>query len=313
MPDPNAPAEPSTHAARAGVSFALFAYLWWGVVLPVFFAQLKAADAMELLAHRVLFGLPLLLIMLAWNKRLGELLRTLRSWKHMRVLSVTTVLIAINWYVFTYAVVTGQLLEASFGYYINPLVSMALGMVFLGERPRRLGWVAVLLALAAVVYLGLQIGLPWISITVALCFGLYGLLRKKSDAGPVLGLTVEMTIMFPVLLGMFLYLHADGRALLLVGPPSASAMMMMLGLVTVIPMLCFTAATRRLQLTTMGVLQYLTPTGQFLSAIALGEAFDQSRVVAFSLIWLALIVFTYDSVTHHRRALRRMGSVEICE
>lgn len=298
---------------RGGVIYALAAYLWWGVVLPLYFAQFKGVDALELLAHRVLFGLPLLVGLLAFRKRLGELWSTLRSWRSMRVLSITTVLIAINWFVFVYSIGENRLLEASFGYYINPLVSMALGFVFLGERPRPLGWAAVLLALAAVVYLSLSIGLPWISITVALSFGLYGLLRKNASTGPLLGLTVEMTLLFPILLGVFVWLHLRGEAFLLVGPPRVSLLMLLAGFLTIVPLLCFVAAAQRLQLTTMGLMQYLTPTGQFLTAIALGEQFSRSRGVAFVMIWLALIIFTADSVRHHRRGLRRLGGVEVVE
>lgn len=289
----------------AGLSFAFTAYIWWGVAFPVFLRALRDASAMELLALRVLTGLPVLAALLTFTKAWGALGRLLRDRRSMGVLVLTTALIAANWYAFTYAVVAGKLLEASLGYYINPLVSVALGMIFLGERLRAAQWAAVGIATAAVAWLTWSVGsLPIIAVTVAITFGLYGLLRKQSKADAIGGVTVEMGLCAPFMLGLMFWLGSNDEALLLNGSASQVGLLLLCGSMTVLPLTMFGAAAKRLRLSTIGLIQYIAPTGQFLSALAFGEPFDSARALAFGAIWIALLVFTAGSLLHHRRQRR---------
>ncbi|MEL6739130.1 MAG: EamA family transporter RarD [Planctomycetota bacterium] len=305
--NPDQPTQAGEHALpKAGLAFAFGAYIWWGVAFPVFLRLLKDASAMELLALRVLTGLPVLAALLTITGGWAALSRLVRDRRSMGVLVLTTALIAANWYAFTYSVVAGKLLEASLGYYINPLVSVALGMVFLGERLRAAQWVAVGIAAASVAWLTWSVGsLPIIAVTVAITFGLYGLLRKQSKADPIGGLTVEMALCAPVMLGLMVWLGAGERALLLSGTPGQIGLLLLCGAMTVLPLTMFAAAAKRLRLSTIGIIQYIAPTGQFLSALAFGEAFDKARAIAFAAIWVALILFTADSLMHHRNSQRR--------
>lgn len=308
---PPVPDPPSTEGApdhrlpTAGLAFAFGAYLWWGVAFPVFLRVLRDASAMELLALRVLTGLPVLAVLLTITRGWGPLRRLVRDRRSMSVLVLTTALIAANWYAFTYSVVAGRLLEASLGYYINPLVSVALGMVFLGERLRAAQWAAVGIAAAAVAWLTWSVGsLPIIAVTVAITFGLYGLLRKQSKANAISGLTVEMGLCAPVMLALMVWLGARGEALLLTGSGGQIGLLLLCGAMTVVPLTMFAAAAKRLRLSTIGLIQYIAPTGQLLSALAFGEPFDSARALAFGAIWIALVVFTADSLLHHRRQRR---------
>ncbi|MFG0304897.1 MAG: EamA family transporter RarD [Phycisphaerales bacterium JB040] len=306
--------ETEQRTVATGLAFGLAAYGWWGAVMPVYFHTLRAAGAWELLAQRVVFGLPILLLLLALRKRLGRVRAVFRDPKLLRLMLITTVLIAINWAVFVYSAVSAQLLAASFGYYINPLFSVALGFVFLGERPSRWGWVSIVLAVGACVYLGSRIGLPWISVTVALSFGTYGLLRKRARVDSLTGLTVEMIVLLPFMIGLLAWIELGGgpgdrEPGLLFGRGALwqTGLMLLGGVVTVVPLTCFTAAARRLELTTVGLLQYLAPTGQFVTALALtGEAFDRDRAIAFGVIWVGLAIFTTDAVRRHRLGRRRV-------
>jgi len=310
---------PAHKPVASGLAFGLAAYGWWGAVMPVYFFTLRDAGAWELLAQRVVFGLPVLLLLLALLKRLDRVRAVFRNPRLLRLMLVTTVLIAINWAVFVYSAVSSQLLAASFGYYINPLFSVALGFVFLGERPSRWGWVSIGLAVGACVYLGSRIGLPWISVTVALSFGTYGLLRKRADIDSLTGLTIEMIVLLPLMLGLLAWVEltggpGEGEPGLLFGRGEAwqTGLMLLGGVITIVPLTCFTAAARRLELTTVGLLQYLAPTGQFITALVLtGEAFDRDRAIAFGLIWVGLFVFTTDAVRRHRLGRRR--SLEMVE
>lgn len=284
----------------AGVAFGVGAYAWWGFVLPWYFKALNEAPALELLAHRVIFGLPVLAAIIAVQRGWGRLGEALTRWRSLRLLIPSSVLIGANWFVFIYAVVEGRLLEASLGYFINPLVSIGLGFVFLGERPRPVQWAAITLACASVVGLTVTHGsLPWVSVTVALTFGVYGLLRKQAKVDSTVGVTVETALLLPFMLALQAWLYARGEAQFGMGPIGQTLLMTLGGAMTVVPLVWFTTAARRLRLSTMGVMQYISPTGQFLTAVlAFGEPFDRSRAVAFGVIWVALGLYTLDSWRH---------------
>ena len=312
MPEPaTSPAE--HHAQREtarGVGLALGAYAWWGLVFPFYLRSVNEAEALELLAMRVLFGVPVAFALVLVTGQWRALVRVVTTWRSLRQLMVTTPLIAANWYAFTYAVVAGKLEQASFGYYINPLLTIALGMVFLGERMRRVQWLAVGIAAGATVLLGVGLGgLPIIAITVAVTFGLYGLLRKRADADAATGLAVEMSLLFVPMLAVEAWMFAQGRAKF-GGELGLTAMMTLAGGMTVVPLTLFAAATRRMRLATIGLLQYVAPTGQLAAALWFGSRLSELQWTAFGLIWLAVVVFSIDSLGAHRRAraARRTGA-----
>ncbi len=287
--------------ATAGVILAVLAYGWWAVVTPLYFWVLKDINAFELVAWRVLLGLPVLILLLLCIGRLNEFLTALKNPRVFALLVLTAGLISVNWFVFIWAVVTDRLSEASLGYYINPIVSVILGMVFLGERLRRIQWMAVILAIAGVTVLALRVGgVPWISLALAGSFGLYGLTRKqvKCEAAP--GLTVEMLIVFPFMLVGVMIVHSREGSAVTTETWWMAILILLSGLITIVPLICFAGAARRLRLATVGLLQYIAPTGQLLLAVlAFNEPFGADRIAAFALIWLAVICYSVDSLRAH--------------
>jgi chloramphenicol-sensitive protein RarD len=287
---PQPVAEP---ASRAGLGYGLAAYGFWGLV-PIYFKAVASVPALEVLAHRVVWSVVVLASVLSVQRRWREVWAVLRDRRTLAVLAVTTVLVGGNWYIFIWAVANDRVLQASLGYFINPLVNVFLGVVFLRERLSRAGVVAVALAAVAVVWLTAQAGeLPWVSLVLAFSFGLYGLLRKTATVKPVPGLMVETSLMAPPAL-LYLGLVASRGGLYFgTGSPRLDLLLIAAGLVTALPLLWFTAAARLLPLATLGFLQYLAPTGQFLLAVlAFGEPLTRDRLLAFGLIWVALAIFT---------------------
>ncbi len=261
--------------------------------MPVYIRAVRAAPVVEVLCHRVTWALVFLLV-LSWGQgRIRGFMPALRSGRTLAVLSASTVCIAVNWLVYIWAVVNGRVLEASLGYYITPLVNVLLGVAILGERLERPVRVAVGIAAGGVLWLALHVGqLPWIALTLATSFGLYGLLRKLAAVGPLAGLTIETALLFPLTGGYLAWALVSGRAAFLSGHPTLDVCLLLGGPVTAVPLLLFAAAARRLPLSTMGFLQYLSPTLQFLLAVfAYGEAFDRAHAVAFALIWTAVALF----------------------
>ncbi|HEX6737164.1 MAG TPA: EamA family transporter RarD [Vicinamibacteria bacterium] len=295
---PRTTSPPTSDRARGtGLVFGLGAYAIWGV-LPIYFKRVAAAPPVELLAHRVLWALVLLLA-LSWQQGLlGELREALRPGRTLAFLAATTVLIAVNWLVYIWAVVHGRIMEGSLGYFINPLVNVLLGVVVLKERLERPVLAAVLVAAAGVAWLTLQVGHPpWISLTLAASFGLYGLLRKLVPVGAVAGLTVETLLLSPLAAGYLLWARSAGRLAFGGGRAGLDVLLVLAGPITAVPLLLFTGAARRLPLTTLGILQYLSPTLQLLVAIFLyGEPFTAARGVAFACIWTALLIFAAHSL-----------------
>lgn len=294
-----------TPDARRGLNYGLGAFGAWALVIPVYFRVLTeaGADPFEMVAQRVVFGVPLLLLMISWRRQWGVLRRACTDRRILRFLIPSTLLIGVNWYYFILAVDRGQLSHAALGYYINPLVSVALGFGFLGERLRPRQWAAVGIGIAAVGVLAAAEGsLPTISIILPITFGLYGLLRKQAGVGPVVGLTVETLLLLPLSLALLFWLESQGRTMFLHGPGWVSGLMLLGGLATVVPLAWFAAAARLLPLSTIGLLQYLAPSGQtLLAAVFFGEHFPPLKWVAFGLIYVAIAVFTADAVLHGRR------------
>jgi len=289
--------------ATAGVVMAIGGFGWWATVTPLYYRAIDEVPIGELLAWRVISGLPALWILLWASRRLPEWWAALRDSRVLGVLAVSAVLIAINWVVFVWAVVDNRLSEASLGYYINPLFSVALGMIFLGERMRAAQWVAVVLAAVGVGVLAWRLGgVPWISLTLAGSFGLYGFTRKLVPAAAAPGLAVEMLLLFPFMVVLLYMDHAAHGNAMLAGPWWVSLLLLLGGVITIVPLVLFAGCTKRLRLATVGLLQYIAPTGQLLMAVLLfGEAFGTERAIAFAFIWAAVLTYSADSIRHARQ------------
>jgi len=282
---------------RLGLAYGVAAYGFWGV-FPVYLKAVRTVAVLEVLSHRIVWALAVLLAITAARGELSEVAAALRHRRALLVLGASTVMIAVNWGVYIFSVSHARILESSLGYYINPLVSVVFGVVLLGERLPPLTRAAVAAAAAGVAWLAFSLGqLPWISLALAFSFGLYGLLRKIAPVGALIGLTVETLLLAPLAGGYLAWTVARGHSGYLAGGPWIKALLLLAGPVTALPLLCFAGAARRLPLSTMGFLQYLSPTLQFLLAVlAYGERFGRGRAAAFLFIWTAVALFALDSL-----------------
>jgi chloramphenicol-sensitive protein RarD len=294
----------SVHGAttRAGVAYALAAYGSWGLI-PIYWKTLKGVPAMQVVAHRGVWALLVLLVVLGLRRRLGEVARALRSGRQVAWLAASGLLLATNWLVFIWAIHTGRVLESSLGYYVTPLVMVLLGRVFLRERLRPAQGLAVAFATAAVVALAALTGTaPWVALALAFTFGLYGLLRKVAHADALVGLSVETALMAPLALAYLLHLEAAGRSAFVHEGAAVSVLLALTGPMTAFPLLWFAHAARRLRYATLGQFQYITPTGHFLLATLLyGEPLTNGHLVAFPLIAVALALYSWDSARAARQ------------
>jgi chloramphenicol-sensitive protein RarD len=280
-----------------GLAYGLAAFGFWGFV-PVYFKAVGVVPPLEVLAHRVVWAVPLLAALVLIQRQGGAIRRAVGSSRTIAVLLVTTALIAVNWYVFIWAMANDRVLQASLGYFINPLVNVALGVVFLREHLSRAAMVAVVLAAAGVGYLAVLGGeIPWVALTLAVTFGLYGLLRKTVAVGAVVGLTVETTLLTPVAVAYVAWLGRAGRLAFGSGTLSLDLLLVLAGVVTTVPLLLFTQAARLLPLSTLGFLQYLAPSMHFaLAVLAYGEPFHGHDLITFGCIWVAIAIFTADRI-----------------
>jgi len=287
-----------------GVLFALIAYGAWGIN-PIYFKLVTYATPMEVLVHRVVWSLALLLVVVAIRRLWQPLVAILRSPRQLAVLFVTGVLVAGNWLVFIWALQNSRMVEASLGYYINPLVTVLLGVVFLGERLRGALVVALALACAGVVNEVIAFGgLPVVSLSLAVSFGVYGLVRKTIGVDSVLGLTVETALLAPFAVAYGSSLVETGALAFGRVDPARSLGLMAAGIVTTIPLVAFGAATLRLPLWVLGFLQYFSPSITLLLALFVyGEPFAPSRAITFALIWSALAIFSTAELVRARRQL----------
>ncbi|MDR7382613.1 EamA family transporter RarD [Promicromonospora iranensis] len=297
------------HQDRWGLPLGIGAYLLWGG-MPLFFPLLQPAGALEIVAHRIVWSLLFCLIALAALRQLGVFLTALRSPRILGTFVVAAALIVVNWVVYVYAVLSDRVLDAALGYFINPIVTVLLGVLVLRERLRPVQWIAISFGAASVVVLSTGLGgLPWISLCLAVSFGLYGLVKNRvGRTVPALpGLAVETVVAVPFALAYLVWLGSAGT---FTGHGAGHVLLLMsAGIVTALPLLLFGAAARRLPLSVIGMLQYLAPLLQFLvGLLVFGEHMPAARWAGFVLVWVALVLITIDGIRQSRRAPRpRLG------
>ncbi|MBN7797416.1 EamA family transporter RarD [Parahaliea mediterranea] len=284
-----------------GLLAGIAAFLFWGVA-PLYFKLLEGIPAPEILAHRSIWALVLALLVLAAIGRLSDLGATLRDPRRMATLTLSTLLIGSNWLVFIWAITNARIVDASLGYYINPLINVLLGVVFLGERLRALQLLAVALAATGIAHELWQFGrLPLVALYVSLSFGFYGLVRKRAPVESLTGLAVETLFMLPLAL-LYLWWSDSPTSNLATNDAAFNGLLMLAGPVTLVPLLLFNIAARRLNLSTVGFLQYMAPTIMLLLATGLfGEPFSDDKLVTFALVWCGLVIYSVDAVLQRRR------------
>jgi chloramphenicol-sensitive protein RarD len=274
----------------------------WGL-LPLYWKALQHVPAVEILAHRILWSF-LLLVILVQVKNEWAVVKSLRSAPRTTgVLVVAAVLLSMNWLLYIWAVNAGFIVETSLGYFINPLVNVLLGVVFLRERLRPFQWVPIALAAGGVLYMTISYGTPpWIALALAFSFGIYGLLKKRLPLGALPGLAAETAVMAPLALIFLSYLGLQGTGALFTTGSVSSLLLVLSGAATALPLLLFNAAVRRINLSTIGILQYMAPSMQFLIGVLIyGEVFDRARAIGFSMIWAALLLYSIESILVYRK------------
>ena len=309
----NQPGRYSDAEVKSGVILGLLAYTMWGV-FPVYFKWIESVAPTEVLVHRVVWAVPFgALIIMARRQwpavRAAFVDRTMLFW-----LALAAISISVNWLIYIWAVQNERIFEASLGYYINPLVYVAVGVVIFGERLRRLQVVAVVLASIGVAYLTFNGGIfPWVALSLAALFTAYGVIRKQVAIGAMPGLFTETMMLFPFALAGLLFLIVSHEASFIAGGAGLSALLMLGGPITVMPLLLFAIAAKRLSLTTLGFLQFLAPTLQFCTGLYYGEELSPAHVVCFGFIWVAVACFSYDAVRASKKIRAPAGPVTSLE
>jgi chloramphenicol-sensitive protein RarD len=286
-----------------GVLYAIGAYLTWGL-LPVYWKLLHDVPATQLLGHRILWSFVMLVVILIVSRQVGPLRAALRQRRILLVYLGASLLIGVNWFTYVWAVNAGFMVETSLGYYINPLLSVLLGVVFLRERLRPWQWGSIGLAAAGVIYLTLSYGaLPWIALTLAVSFGLYALIKKMAPLGSLHGLMLETGMLLLPALVYLLSIESAGEGAFLRGPLTLKFLLAGAGVATTLPLLMFATAARRIPLGIIGILQYITPTMQFLLGVLVyEEPLPADRLVGFVLVWIALVMFLVEGMVVRRSA-----------
>lgn len=282
---------------RQGIAYASAAYLVWGL-FPLYFALLHGVPPAEVLGHRIVWSLAVVLLLLAWQRNFGWLPGALRNGRVLRRFAASATLIALNWFIYIWAVTNQRVVDASLGYFITPLVNVLTGTLLLHERLRPPQWLAVGLAALGVLWLTVAAGtLPWIALVLAATFSTYGLLRKTAPLGALEGLTIETLLLAPLALAGLAWATLQGGTVFMQSPLSQQALLVVAGPLTALPLLLFAAGARRIPLSVLGMLQYLGPTVQLaLGLWVFGEPFGGARLAGFGLIWTACAAFTWDAL-----------------
>ena len=289
-----------------GVLYGFGAYFLWGI-LPVYWKWLHVVPALQIVAHRVAWSLIFVVMLVLVNRSFGALKQAAASPKTIAIYTLAACLLSVNWLIYIWAVNAGFIVETSLGYFINPLVNVLLGVIFLREKLRPLQWVPVGLAGLGVLYLTIGYGsLPWIALALAFTFGLYGLVKKTAPLESLHGLTLETAILFLPAVGYLAVMEVQGNGAFGHLSLVSNILLALTGVVTATPLLLFGAAARRVNLSTLGILQYIAPTCQFLIGVLVyREPFTPDRLVGFSMIWLALLVYWVEGLSQRRRASLR--------
>ncbi|AMY68943.1 EamA family transporter RarD [Frigidibacter mobilis] len=287
------PPPPRNQDSLAGFGFALSAYLLWGF-LPVYMKALAHIPPVEIIAHRALWALPVAGLVLVASGRTADLKRALRTPRMIGMAAVTAALISVNWGIYIWAIVSGHALDAALGYYINPLFSIFLGAVLLGERPSGLQKAAIALAALAVVVLTVQLGrLPMVALALMLSWGAYAYLKKQLPIGPNQGFFLEVLLLTPPALIWLGWLAFTGQGHFLAGSARDTGLLLGCGLVTAVPLILYANGAKLLRLSTIGIMQYIAPTMIFLTAVfVFGEPFGQAQAIGFAMIWAALVLYS---------------------
>lgn len=284
-----------------GIWYAIGAYGFWGL-FPIYWKWLAHVSAVQLIGHRIIWSCVILLIIVLLTRQWQAFRAAITAPRVLRIYVAAAILLTINWLVYVWGVNSGFIVETSLGYFINPLFSVLMGVLFLRERLRMLQWVPVFLATIGVLYLTLTYGsLPWIALTLAFTFGLYGLVKKTAPLNSLHGLTLETAILFLPALLYLMYADATGQGTFLRTNILSNILLVGAGVVTTIPLLLFASAARRIPLSHIGILQYIAPTLQFLLGVLVyREPFSLTQFIGFGIVWVALIIFAIEGFANHR-------------
>ena len=294
---------------KKGILYGIGAYVCWGF-FPIYWKSLHQVPATQLIGHRILWSFLLLIVIILFAGQWGEFRKTINS-KVIRIYSIAAVLIGINWLVYVWAVNANYIVETSLGYFINPLLSVLLGVIFLKERLRIAQWIPVILASLGVAYLSYVYGrLPYIALTLSVSFGLYGLVKKISPLGPLHGLTIETGILCLPALFYLILVESNGTGAFLHTGPTSALLMIGAGLVTTIPLLMFATSARLIPLWVVGLLQYIAPTLQFIIGVFIyKEPFSHEQLIGFSIVWIALIIFLVENYVATRASAEPLAEL----
>ncbi len=297
---------------RLGQLYAIIAFLFWGLT-PIYYKQISTVEPLEILAHRVIWSVVVLLILLQITNQFSYLKEIFKSFKKMKYLMFASILISINWLVFIWAIANNKIVEASLGYFINPLVNVALGYIFFDERMTKYQNIAIGIAFCAVIYEFATLGtLPIVSLLLAFSFGFYGLIRKKVKISSVPGLFVETIVLTPFALVYIMYLVDLNQSAFILEDSYTTSMLCLAGVVTVLPLLLFNGAATRMKLTTLGFFQYIGPTVSFLLGMFLyDEQMNINKLISFIFIWLSLVIFSVDSIKKRKKKQRKKIIMDI--
>ena len=296
-------AEEQQQRAKQGVLLAIGAYTMWGIA-PIYFKSLTDVSALEILSHRIVWSFILLAVLLNFGRRWRSVREVMASKIKMTYLFFTSIVIAANWLIFIWAVNANHMLDASLGYYINPILNVLLGMIFLGERLRKMQWFAVVLACCGVIVQLIAFGsVPIVAMVLAFSFGCYGLLRKKVNLDAQTGLFIETLLLLPVAAIYLIWIADSPTSNMTINDTTLNVLLIAAGVVTTLPLLCFTGAATRLKLSTLGFFQYIGPSLMFLLAVLVyGEAFSADKAITFAFIWSALVLFSLDGIKNSRQS-----------
>lgn len=284
-----------------GLIYAFTAYTIWGIV-PLYWPKLQPAGPIEILAHRFLWSAVVLYLFLVFTKRVKKALLIFKDTKKLQMLALASLLVGVNWGIFIWASVSGRILDSSLGYYINPLFSIGLGVVLLKEKLRKLQWLAISVATAAILWLTLTLGTPpYVALSLASTFGLYGYIKKKANVEAIDSLFIETILATPIALGYLLYLNSTGGNSFGAHGLAHAVWLASAGIITAVPLAMFGAAAIRIPLSTLGFIQYIGPTLQYIVGLyAFHEPMSQNRFMGFVLTWIAIAIISYDALRHRK-------------